>query len=103
LFKELRLAGLHLAEDSSGKHKGRVKITKRGRPFLRKMLYLAVMTLVANNAEFKALHAYNVKVRKMKRKRSMLKLCGKLARIMVALCKTKAAYVPSTVSLPGTA
>jgi hypothetical protein len=36
----LKLAGLNLFEISSGKHKGKVHISKRGRPLLRHILFL---------------------------------------------------------------
>ncbi|MFC0562101.1 transposase, partial [Halalkalibacter alkalisediminis] len=49
----LRHAGLHLAEASSGKWKGQIVISKRGRSRLRRFLYLATMSLVMNNPEFK--------------------------------------------------
>lgn len=39
----IKLAGLNLFEISSGQHKGRVRITKRGRPHLRKVLYMAAL------------------------------------------------------------
>jgi transposase len=63
----LRHAGLHLAEASSGKWKGQIVISKRGRSRLRRFLYLATMSLVMNNPEFKALHTSNVKVKKLRR------------------------------------
>jgi transposase len=88
----LRLAGLHLSENSSGKHKGEVKLTKRGRPGLRKVLYQAVFHMVSVNPEFKALHQYNKQIKKMKGMKSLLKLCGKLARMLVAMAKGNAAY-----------
>ncbi|PWV87364.1 transposase IS116/IS110/IS902 family protein, partial [Paenibacillus cellulosilyticus] len=88
----LRLAGLHLSENSSGKHKGEVKLTKRGRPGLRKVLYQAVFQMVSVNPEFKALHQYNKQIKKMKGMKSLLKLCGKLARMLVAMAKGNIAY-----------
>jgi transposase len=39
----IKLAGLNLFEISSGQRKGRVRITKRGRPHLRKVLYMAAL------------------------------------------------------------
>ena len=39
----LKLAGLNLYEISSGKHKGRIRITKRGSGLLRKILYMAAL------------------------------------------------------------
>jgi len=45
--KELeKLAGLTLYEISSGAHKGRRRISKRGRPLIRKLLYLAALNTV---------------------------------------------------------
>lgn len=90
----LRLAGLHLSEISSGLHKGQVQITKRGRPKLRKMLFLSVIHMVKNNTEFKELHQYYTKVKKMKKIHSIIKLCGKLARILVAMTNQNQSYVP---------
>ncbi|MEH7238100.1 IS110 family transposase [Bacillus sp. JJ1562] len=91
----LRHAGLHLAEASSGKWKGQIVISKRGRSRLRRFLYLATMSLVMNNDEFKALHAHNVKVKKIKKMKSIMKLIGKLARIFVGIAKRNEAYCPS--------
>ena len=93
----LRLAGLHLGEDSSGKHKGKVSITKRGRPGLRKFLYLAVLHLVVNNEEFRKLHHYYTRTKKMKKIHSIVKLCGKLARVLVGIVHQKEMYVPEKV------
>ena len=53
-----KLAGLNLKENSSGKHKGRTTISKRGRPKLRSLLFRCVIPLLAKNAEFQALHRY---------------------------------------------
>ncbi|MDM5451063.1 IS110 family transposase [Peribacillus simplex] len=90
----LRHAGLHLSEASSGKWKGQIVISKRGRSRLRRFLYLATMSLVMNNPEFKALHANNVKVKKIKKMKSIMKLCGKLARLFVGIAKRNETYSP---------
>ena len=90
----LRHAGLHLAEASSGKWKGQIVISKRGRSRLRRFLYLATMSLVMNNPEFKALHSHNVKVKKMKKMKSIMKLLGKLARIFVGISRRNETYCP---------
>lgn len=88
----LRHAGLHLAEASSGKWKGQIVISKRGRSRLRRFLYLATMSLVMNNPEFKAIHSNNVKVKKMKKMKSIMKLVGKLARIFVGIARKNESY-----------
>ncbi len=90
----LRHAGLHLAEASSGKWKGQIVISKRGRSRLRSFLYLATMSLVMNNPEFKALHSTNVKVKKIKKMKSIMKLVGKLARVFVGIAKRNESYCP---------
>ncbi|KRF43890.1 IS110 family transposase [Paenibacillus sp. Soil787] len=88
----MSLAGLNLAESTSGKKKGQIVISKRGRRQLRKYLYLAVIGLVANNPAFKQWHETNVQVKKMKKMRSIFKLIGKLARILVAMAHSGEAF-----------
>src|SRR5436189_1386001 len=51
----LRHAGLNLAEASSGKWTGQMVISKRGRSRLRRFLFMATMSLVMTNSEFKAM------------------------------------------------
>ena len=53
-----KLAGLNLKEHSSGKHLGQTRITKRGRPKLRALLYRVMLPILAKNQEFKQLHEY---------------------------------------------
>jgi transposase len=88
----LRHAGLHLSEASSGKWKGQIVISKRGRSRLRRFLYLATMSLVMNNKDFKELHSNNVKVKKMKKMKSIMKLINKFARILVGMARKNESY-----------
>ncbi|WP_375162399.1 IS110 family transposase [Bacillus sp. V3B] len=88
----LRHAGLHLVEASSGKWKGQIVISKRGRSCLRRFLYLATMCLVMNNPEFREIHAHNVKVKKMKKMKSIMKLIGKFARMIVGIARRNEPY-----------
>lgn len=83
----IRLAGFNLKENSSGKKKGKSSITKRGRSRLRALLFRAVMPMVAKNAEFKALHQYLTKRNHnpLKKKQSIVALCGKLIRVLHTL------------------
>ncbi|MCQ6564120.1 IS110 family transposase, partial [Paenibacillus mendelii] len=90
----LRHAGLNLAEASSGKWTGQMKISKRGRSRLRRFIFMMTMSLVANNQEFKTMHAHNVQLKRMKKMRSLMKLCGKLARILVGMARSREAYNP---------
>jgi transposase len=52
---------------------------------------------VMNNPEFKALHDLNVKVKKLKKIKSIMKLCGKLARILVGMARNGLEYTPGKV------
>lgn len=50
----VKSSGLNLKERSSGKHKGRLKITKRGPSTVRRYLYLAVLRLIQDDVIFQA-------------------------------------------------
>ncbi|MDQ0196895.1 IS110 family transposase [Paenibacillus wynnii] len=94
----LSQAGLNLAEKSSGKYQGQVKITGRGRPQLRKHLYLGVISLVSQNPAFRAWHEHNVKQKKMKPMASIFKLIGKLCRIIVGLVRQERSFDPKAAN-----
>jgi transposase len=64
----MKLAGLDLYEISSGKWKGRRKISKRGRSLLRKILYYAAIQTIRNNG---ILHDYYTKLTERGMKRMM--------------------------------
>lgn len=89
-----KLAGLNLKENSSGKHKGQTRITKRGRARLRALLFKCIMPLVAKNQEFKELHRYyTTRVENpLKKKQSLIALCCKLIRVLFAIGKKQMAY-----------
>ncbi|GGA16071.1 hypothetical protein GCM10008018_70900 [Paenibacillus marchantiophytorum] len=93
----LRHAGLNLTEASSGKWKGQMTLSKRGRPRLRHFLYLITMCMVMSNQEFKALHHHNVQVKKLKKMKSIMKLCGKLTRLLVGMVRSDEAYNPTKI------
>jgi len=93
----LRHAGLHLAEASSGKWKGQIVLSKRGRSRLRRFLYLATISLVVNNPEFQEIHTQNVMVKNMKKMKSIMKLIGKLTRILVGIARRNESYNPNKV------
>lgn len=80
----IKLAGLNLKENTSGKHKGKSTITKRGRKKLRALLFRVIMPLVAKNSAFKALHDYytNRPDNPLKKMQSLIALCNKLIRVL---------------------
>ena len=91
-----KLAGLSLKENSSGKHKGKSSISKRGRRRLRSLLFQAIMPLVAKNQEFRELHAYYTtrSQNPLKKKQSLILLSCKLIRVFFALLTKGISYDP---------
>src|SRR6056297_3510741 len=78
-----KLPGLNLRENSSGKHKGQTKISRRGRPKLRSLLFRAVIPLLAKNAEFRELHRYYTERTQnpLKKMQSAIALSCRLIRV----------------------
>jgi transposase len=95
----LRKAGLNLAERSSGKHQGKIKLSKRGNALLRKHLFFTVIHLLSHNPVFQALHERNVKIKRMSKMKSVMKLIGKLARMLVAMAREDKPFLPERVHL----
>ena len=82
--KELqKLAGLELVADSSGKHNGKTKISKRGRKRLRYLLFEAAISVVGKNEEFKEIHRYYTTREKnpLKKMQSLIAVVCKLIRV----------------------
>jgi len=89
-----RLSGLNLVENSSGKHKGKTKISKRGRPKLRSLLYRVTLSLIGKNNEFNTLYNYYTNRTKnpLKSQQARVALVCKLIRILFALGKKQVKY-----------
>jgi transposase len=83
----IKLAGLNLRENSSGKHKGQTTISKRGRRRLRESLFRAMIPILSNNPDFQAIHARNITrdLKPMNKMQSIIALCCKLVRVMYAI------------------
>lgn len=99
-WKQIRkLAGLNLYEESSGEHKGKTRITKRGRPLLRKIIYLMAKTVIRHNREI--MEKY-LKLRKreknpLKETQALIAIGLKMIRIIFKLVKSKTRYEPERV------
>ena len=78
-----RYAGLNLVENSSGNHKGKTTISKRGRSLLRSILYRMAFTMVNKNAEIKELYKYLTtrKENQLKKKQAIVAVIGKILQI----------------------
>ncbi len=58
------------------------------------------MCMVMTNPDVRALYHYNVQVKKFKKMKSIMKLCGKVARMLVGLAKSNEVYNSTKVFLP---
>ena len=90
----IKLAGLNLKENSSGKHKGQTTISKRGRARLRKVIFKGVIPLLASNEEFRELHEYYTKrpQNPLKKKQSVIAIGCKLVRVFWGIVKSGKVY-----------
>lgn len=94
-YKQIqKIAGLNLKETSSGTKKGKTKISKRGRPNLRNILYQSSMIMVAKNQAFKEIYNHLTKRSKnnLTGKQAIVALSVRLIKIMYTLCSKKLAY-----------
>lgn len=91
-----KLAGFNLVANSSGKHKGKTTISKRGRKRLRHSLFFAMIAILAHNPEFRLLHQRNLtrENNPLNKMQSIVALCGKLIRIFYALLSKGVDYDP---------
>ncbi len=89
----IKLAGLNLYEVSSGKKRGQRRISKRGRPLLRKVLYFAVLRMVKEGGIFREVYLRLTEENRVQKTKTMVALSRKLLRIIVALVRDKTSYV----------
>ena len=98
--KELqKLAGLELVADSSGKHNGKIKISKRGCKRLRYLLFEVAISVVGKNEEFKGFHRYYMTSEKnpLKKMQSLIVVC-KLIRVFHVIFTKGIGYDTSKMS-----
>ena len=88
----MKLAGLDLYEVSSGKHRGKLRISKRGRPLMRKLLYLAALSTVRRGG---AMHKWYQRAvgRGMKKTKALVAVSRKLLGVIFALVRDHSVYV----------
>jgi len=87
----LKLAGLDLFEISSGKHRGQRRISKRGRPLLRKLLFFAALNAVRKGGIMHERYQKHL-AKGMPRTKALIAIARKLFGIMLALVRTKSEY-----------
>lgn len=88
----LKLGGLDLFEISSGKHKGQRRISKRGRPLMRKLLFFAAINVVRKGG---IMHEYyqGCLYRGMLKMKALIAVSRKLFGIMFALVRDHSEYI----------
>jgi transposase len=88
----LKYAGLDLFEISSGKHRGQRRISKRGRPLLRKLLYFAALNTIRKGG---IMHEHYQKhlAKKMLPNKALIAIARKLLGIMLAMVRTQSEYL----------
>ena len=99
-YEQIRkYAGLNLVENSSGTHKGRTTISKRGRSSLRSILYNMAFVMCGKNEEIKELYKYLTtrKVNQLKKKQAMVAVIGKILQIIYAVVTKKQKYEATRV------
>ena len=79
----VKAAGLNLAERSSGKHRGRLKITKRGAGKVRWYLFLAALRMIQNQPLFRAWH--QKKVQRDGRRPKLLSVVALMRKLLKGL------------------
>jgi transposase len=83
----LKLAGLNLYEISSGQQKGRRKISKKGRPLLRKTLFFAALRMVKSGGAFRQDYIRLTELNNMHKTKALVALSRKLVRVIFALAR----------------
>ena len=92
-----KLAGLDLFEVSSGKHKGRRRISKRGRPLMRKLLYFAAINAVKSTGTMHQPYT-RMLARGMPKIKALVAISRRLLRVMYALVRDQSMYVENFAS-----
>jgi len=87
-----KLAGLDLYEISSGRKKGQRRISKRGRSYLRKILFFAAINVVRSEG---ILHTQYQQMlgRGMAKTKALIAICRKLLHITFAIIRDNTVYV----------
>lgn len=97
-WKQVRkMAGLNLVEQSSGQHKGKTKISKRGRPDLRRIIYIIGDKGMLVSPEMRGYYNYlrHRQTNQLKHQQAVLAVGLKLMRIMFHVVKYKEYYDPA--------
>ena len=88
----MKLAGLDLYEISSGKHRGQRRISKRGRPLMRKLLFFAAINAVKSKGIMHKKYQQLLD-RGMLKMKALIAISRKLLAIIFAIVRDNTKYV----------
>ena len=88
----MKLAGLDLYEISSGKHRGQRRISKRGRPLMRKLLFFAAINAVKSKGIMHEKYQQMLD-RGMLKMKALVAISRKLLGLIFAIVRDKTKYV----------
>jgi len=88
----MKLAGLDLYEISSGSHRGQRRISKRGRPLMRKLLFFAAINAVKSKGIMHEKYQQMLD-RGMLKMKALVAIARKLLGLIFAIVRDKTKYV----------
>ena len=93
----LRYGGLNLCERQSGKYKGQTKISRKGRPQLRRILNELVLPLVRRGSLFGEYYQRKTKVEKMPGTKAMTAVSRKFVKMIWGWAHAAGGFNPTRV------
>jgi transposase len=93
----IKLSGLNLYTLSSGRFRGRTRITKRGRPLLRRILYMAALRMCRQGRPLREFR--DRLVDRIAKPQVTVACCRKLLRLMYAMVRDGVAYQPGRLAV----
>ena len=88
----MKLAGLDLYEVSSGNHRGQRRISKRGRPLMRKLLFFAAINVVKSNGIMHERYGQMLQ-RGMPKVKALIAISRKLLKLIFAIARDNTVYI----------
>lgn len=93
----IKLSGLNLYTLSSGTFRGRTRITKRGRPLLRRIVYMAALRMCRQGRPLREFR--DRLLDRIAKPQITVACCRKLLRLMYAMVRDGVAYQPGRLAV----
>ena len=93
----IKFAGIDPKENSSGQHKSKLKLSKKGRYLMRTMVYFICLRLIHRSENFKVyyhrkLETKNIRGRSLEKKEAIFAVGVKFIKVLFAMFRDKAEY-----------